>query len=146
MTSTYLLSDLQSDEGLRLEAYPDPISGGDPWTIGFGHTGPEVHKGLIWSNAQCEGALINDVMKVKNGLNAHIPWWTSLDDLRQDVLVNMAFNMGVEGLLGFPHMLACAHGGDYAGASEQMLDSKWARQLPKRSARLAEQMRTGVHA
>ena len=44
-------------EGLRLAAYPDPATGGEPWTIGYGHTGPEVHRGLTWTHDQAEAAL-----------------------------------------------------------------------------------------
>ena len=40
---------IQSWEGCRLRAYPDPASGGAPWTIGYGHTGPQVKPGLVIS-------------------------------------------------------------------------------------------------
>lgn len=48
----------QSDEGLRLHAYQD--SGG-VWTIGWGHTGPDVHEGLVWTRAQALAALREDL-------------------------------------------------------------------------------------
>jgi lysozyme len=48
----------ENDEGLRLEAYQD--SGG-VWTIGWGHTGPEVHAGLVWTREQCVEALQSDL-------------------------------------------------------------------------------------
>jgi len=47
-----------ADEGLRLTAYQD--SGG-VWTIGWGHTGPEVHEGLVWTREQCAAALKHDL-------------------------------------------------------------------------------------
>jgi lysozyme len=145
MTTAYLISDLKRDEGLRSEAYPDPLSGGDPWTIGYGHTGPEVHAGLIWNEEQCESALLEDIVEHEEGLDTEIPWWRGLDDLRQDVLSNMAFNLGVGGLLGFPAMLAATQAGDYATAADEMLDSQWADQVGQRAIRLSDQMRTGVH-
>ena len=43
-------------EDCKLVAYPDPKTGGDPWTIGRGHTGKDVHKGLVWTLAQCDDA------------------------------------------------------------------------------------------
>jgi lysozyme len=145
MTTAYLISDLKRDEGLRSEAYPDPLSGGDPWTIGYGHTGPEVHAGLIWNEEQCESALLEDIVEHEEGLDTEIPWWRGLDDLRQDVLSNMAFNLGVGGRLGFPAMLAATQAGDYATAADEMLDSQWADQVGQRAIRLSDQMRTGVH-
>ena len=55
----------------------------------------------------------------------------------------MAFNLGVNGLLGFRKTLALIEAGDYTKASVEMLDSKWARQVKGRATRLSEQMRTG---
>ena len=48
-------------EGCRLSAYPDPASGGEPWTIGYGHTGPEVTAGLTISREQAERWLADDL-------------------------------------------------------------------------------------
>jgi lysozyme len=145
MTTAYLISDLKRDEGLRSEAYPDPLSGGDPWTIGYGHTGPEVHAGLIWNQDQCEDALAEDIVTHEEGLDTEIPWWRGLDDLRQDVLSNMAFNLGVGGLLNFQNMLAATQAGDYTTAAAEMLDSQWANQVGQRAVRLSDQMATGEH-
>lgn len=62
---------------------------------------------------------------------------------RGAVLTNMAYNLGVKGLLGFTKMLAAFAAGDYDTAAVEMLDSKWAKQVGDRATRLAEQMRTG---
>lgn len=51
----------ESDEGLRTTAYQDD---GGVWTIGWGHTGPEVHKGLVWTREQCVAALKADLESV----------------------------------------------------------------------------------
>ena len=53
-------------EGLSLIAYPDPVSGGDPWTIGYGHTGPEVVKGLVITQAQADAWLQEDRQKARD--------------------------------------------------------------------------------
>ena len=55
---------IKSWEGCRLCAYPDPASGGAPWTIGYGHTGPEVHQGLAISQQQAEAWLAADIAKL----------------------------------------------------------------------------------
>jgi len=49
---------LKHQEGLRLTAYKDT---GGVWTIGFGHTGPEVVEGLVWTYDQCKAALLSDI-------------------------------------------------------------------------------------
>ncbi len=147
MTSPFLIPDLKLDEGLRLTAYPDPLTHAAPWTIGYGHTGPEVHQGLVWTPAQADAALAHDVERVLSDLAAALfPWWPTLAPLRQDVLANMAFNMGVGGLLAFHHMLNACSTSHWLIAHDAMLDSKWARQLPHRAGRLAVQMLTGTHA
>lgn len=146
MTTPYLLADLRSDEGLRLNAYPDPISHGAPWTIGYGHTGSDVHPGVAWTDAQAEDALVRDVAAVQQGLDTCLSWWRSLNDARQDVLVNMGYELGVHGLLGFPETLADIKAGVWPTADHDMLASRWASQVPGRAARLAIQMLTGVRA
>ena len=146
MTSPFLIPDLERDEGLRLQAYPDPLTNAAPWTIGYGHTGREVHPGLAWTPSQCVRALVADVLATKQGLTSALPWWTALDDLRQDCLVNQAFNIGVHGLLGFETYLGLVRGGEYGAAADDEIHTLWARQVGVRAQRIAQQMRTGVHA
>lgn len=160
MTSPNLLSDLREDEGLRLHAYPDPRSAlalaiqegkptaglsGAPWTIGFGHTGADVHEGLVWTLEEAEAALEADVARTELALDQKMPWWRRLSDLRQDVLANMAFNLGVTKLEGFVHTLRFIHDGLWDAAASGMLESAWADQVGARAQRLAAQMRTGIH-
>jgi len=83
-------------EGCRTEAYPDPVSNGDPWTIGYGHTGPEVHEGLVWTQQQCVEALEQDIAR----FSAHVNKVVQID-LTQgefDALVDFAFNCGTRNL------------------------------------------------
>jgi lysozyme len=90
--------------------------------------------------------LRNDIKAVEDSLESRLPWFTKLDPVRQDVLVNMGFNLGVAGLLGFTQTLQHVERGEYADAAEHMLNTKWARQVGKRSQELAQQMRTGKYA
>lgn len=145
--SAELVADLKRDEGLRLSAYPDPLSGGAPWTIGYGHTGPEVKRGLVWTEPQCEAALLADIAEAQAALDAGMPWWRTLDPVRQAAICNMAFNMGVgdasHGLLSFRSTLAALRRHDYPVAANGMLASLWARQVGARAQRLAAMVRTG---
>lgn len=141
MTTPQLAEDLLSDEGLRLEAYPDT---GGVWTIGVGHTGPQVKRGLCWTREQCEQALDADIAAVERALDARLSWWRTLSDPRQDVLANMGFNLGVEGLCAWRRTLAAVRAADYALAASHMLASEpWRSQVGARAERLAAQMRTG---
>jgi lysozyme len=146
MTTPNLISDLKVDEGCRLQAYPDPLSGGEPWTIGYGATGPTITKTTVWSQAMADADLVRRVGIIIQQLAMELPWFSTLDPLRQDVLCNMAYNIGIHGLLGFHNTLTFIEQGAYDAAANGMLASKWARQVPNRAKRLAEQMRTGVYA
>ncbi len=143
MKSSNLRDQLKLDEGLRLDAYPDPLTGGDPWTIGYGHTGPEVHKGLRWTIEQAEQALTNDINSHDEELYKMFPWVHSMDDARAAVIRNMAFNMGLKRLSRFRKFLAAAQRGDWLTAKDEMLDSAWAKQVGKRARLLSHQMETG---
>jgi len=160
------LAQLKIDEGFRAEAYPDPLSpmakairlppakrvrgwerlSGHPWTIGYGHTGLDVHPGLRWTTAQGEAALKHDVAVHEAELVKALPWVANLDPVRKDVLSNMAFNMGVEGLLKFKNTLAAVKVGNYRIAATNMRVSLWAGQVGARARRLAAMMETGNRA
>ncbi len=149
MTTPYLAADIGRDEGLRLHAYPDPDTGAEPWTIGYGCTGPDIRSGLTWTQAQADEALAQRIDQVQRQLDALLPWWREVNDARQDVLVNMAYNLGVRGLLGFHVFLAAAQAGRNAAASSDLLmtdgrPTRWARQVHGRAARLARQWRDGL--
>ena len=85
----------------------------------------------------------NDVQIVENELLAAHPCVAELDSVRQLVLVDMAFNMGVPRLRGFKKMWAAIHKGDYTTAAKEMLDSRWANQVKSRSTILANMMHVG---
>lgn len=143
MTTPYLLADLRRDEGCVLHAYLDTVG---VWTIGYGHTGKEVHKGLVWTQAQAEDALASDVARVVQSLDAAIPWWRKLNGPRADVVANMGFNTGLTSLLSFHNTLGAVEEGRWEDAAAGMLRSVWASQVGHRATRLSEQMRTGVRA
>lgn len=88
--------------------------------------------------------LENDIDAVLEQVVRVFPWYPPLDNVRQNVILNMAFNLGIAGLQGFTQTLAAIARGDYEGAAEHMLDSKWAKQVGGRAVELAEMMRTGA--
>jgi lysozyme len=143
MTTPGLLEDLRRDEGFRERAYQDTR---EVWTIGYGHA--RAQPGWVWTRAVAEAQLAADVSRTESELDHALPWWRSLDPVRQDALANMAFNLGVEGLTRFRHMLAALQARDFVHASAQMLVCDWARDPPQgvgeRALRLAHMIRTGA--
>lgn len=134
---------LEREEGKRFVAYPDPLTGGEPWTVGIGHTGPDVDKNTIWTEEQVTEAFDKDVARATNECEQHLPFFHSLNEARKAVLIGMAFQMGIKGLLKFVNTLKMVEKEDYSGASRGILSSKWAQQTPNRAKRMARQMLTG---
>lgn len=83
------------------------------------------------------------VDKIKYNLSVVLPFWDKLSEMRKEVLIDMAYNLGIEGLLGFKKTLGLMGMGDYEGASKQMLTSLWAKQVPNRAKELAELFKNG---
>lgn len=135
----FIIADLNRDEGKRLKPYKDTVG---KLTIGVGRNLDDV--GI--SDVESDFLLANDVAKVDAQLDEKLPWWRNLSVERQTVLLNMAFNMGVDGLLTFKNTLALIQAGDYASAATNMINSKWATQVGGRAVRLADQLRTGARA
>ena len=93
--------------------------------------------------AEAERLLDADIAKAESGVRQALPWFDDLDEARQAVLVSMAFQLGLRGLLGFRKTLRYIERGSYIIAAHEMLDSKWAEQTPARAERMSRQMLTG---
>lgn len=130
---------LRKDEGEVLTAYQDSLGF---WTIGIGRL-IDKRKGGGITQEESSYLFQNDLKKVISALDKRIPWWTKLDEARKGVLINMSFQMGIDGLLGFKNTLRMIEQGQYSAAADGMLNSLWARQTPNRAKRLSTQMRTG---
>jgi len=133
-----LRSELSRDEGRERFPYRDTEG---ILTIGVG-----------W-NLEANGLpehLIDELLDIgiraaESDLDVLMPGWREhLSAVRQRVLLNMAFNLGRVRLAGFRQMWQAIREQNWAEAAIQMLDSKWARQVGPRAARLAEMMRLGV--
>jgi lysozyme len=86
--------------------------------------------------------LQNDIEDKQKRLE-QFPWYVGLDEVRRAAITNMAFNLGVSGLLRFPHMIAALAVQDWATANSEMLNSAWSRQVGDRANRLALQILRG---
>ena len=131
---------LKSDEGFRRTVYQDSLG---YWTIGVGRLVDPSRPDSGLRDSEIEFMLRNDIEDRITALGKVLPWFLDLDEVRQGVLVNMAFQLGVKRLIGFSTTLQMVAQGRYEDAAQQMLKSKWAAQTPERAKRLAQQMKTG---
>ena len=136
-----LTAQLRRDEGTKATAYQDSLG---LLTIGVGRLIDSRKPGAGLRPDEIDYLLRNDINDRVQALTKALPMlFPKLDEARRGVLVNMAFQLGTAGLLGFKSTLALIAEGRYTEAAEQMLKSKWATQTPARAKRLAEQMKTG---
>jgi len=130
-----LLEQIERDEGYRQFAYADSVG---VWTVGIGRN--LESKGV--SREEARYLAQNDLNECTAALRRDLPYFDGLSEARQGVLINMAFNLGVAGLLKFDKMLTAVGGGYYKEAAKEMINSTWARQVGDRARRLAQQMET----
>ena len=131
-----LIAQLKVHEGVRSKVYLD-TEGIE--TIGVGRNLRD--RGL--SDDEIELMLANDIRDFQEEVENAFPWWSDLDDVRQRVVVDMAFNMGLGSLSKFVNTLSHIENGRYEEAGVEMLDSKWARQVGDRANVLSNMMKTG---
>lgn len=130
---------IRRHEGEVLHAYQDHLGF---WTIGVGRL-IDKRKGGGITKEESEYLLRNDISDVFVDLSLRLPWYKDLIEPRKAVLINMAFQLGIAGLMGFTKTLSLIEAGQYSQAADQMMLSKWASQTPKRASEMAEQMRSG---
>lgn len=134
---------IQANESFRPKAYLD--TGSVP-TIGWGHTGPEVHLGLVWTQDQADLKFASDAAAANSNaaLDLGQKAWGLLDPVRQIILTDMAYELGPHGLAGFVSMLAAIRLSNWQEAHDQCLNSRYAREVPGRAGRSARGLLTGI--
>jgi len=131
-----LRNQLIRHEGLRLHPYRDSVG---KLTIGVGRNLDD--RGI--SEEEALRMLDRDILEAAEDLGRAFPIVESLDERRYEVLVNMCFNLGVRRLKGFRRMWGYIEVANFEMAADEMLDSRWARQVGSRAAELAGIMRNG---
>lgn len=117
---------IMTHEGCELVAYPDPATGGAPWTIGFGHTGPEVVEGLHIDQEQALEYLRRDLVWVEKCIANSVK--VELTQGEFDALCSFVYNLGC-GALGKSTLLTKLNAGDSDGAAQEF--GKWNRAAGK---------------
>lgn len=131
-----LVEELKQDEGFRSKPYYDSVG---KLTIGYGRNLTDV--GI--TEREASDLLTNDIIKAYRIAAELVPIWALLDDARQDVLANMAFNMGAGTLATFKNFLAAVNSKQFGLAAKHGRDSKWYKQVGQRAERLMTVMETG---
>lgn len=139
MDADKLIEELKRDEGCVLHAYQDHLG---YTTIGVGRLLDQRRGGGI-SQDEAKYLLANDIERVTRALQERVDCFNDLDDVRQRSLVNMAFQLGLGGLLKFKKMLAAMDDKQWSTAANEALDSRWANQTPERAKRIAYMIETG---
>jgi len=131
-----LIERIKRHEGLRLRPYRDSLGNA---SIGYGH-----YLRISISQTSALTILLDDVMTAYLGISQLSDAITiGLTKKRQEVLVEMIFNLGLNGVLNFKRMMGALTSRDYNRAADEMLDSRWAEQVKERARELADMMREG---
>lgn len=163
--------DLDRHEGFREFAYPDPLSvigrkyrgkdwkwgfvparellarikehadQGAPWTYGFGFTHCVTPDSRI-HRIPAERMLESLILEANMQLGERLPWYKDASFVTKTVLLNMLFNMGMRGLLGFKNTLAFIKAKQYEQAARNMQLSLWYTQVGSRAKELVKRMQT----
>ena len=137
---TALQNELIRDEGIRLSAYRDSLGN---LTIGVGHLIVKGESFTKISNTEALDILENDISIAERRLTNIFPSWRSLDEVRQRAMLNLTFNLGYK-LADFKRFLHAAKSGDWEKAADQLMQSRWYKQVKLRGPRIVHAIRTGT--
>jgi lysozyme len=136
MDKQRLFKQLRLHEGV--EKFPYRCTSGK-LTIGVGRNIED--RGLL--DDEIDFLLDNDIEVVMNEVAVTFDWFFDLSEVRQRVVADMIFNLGLPTFKKFEQMIAALEAGDWSEAANQMMDSRWAKQVGARAERLREMMETG---
>jgi lysozyme len=137
MNFSELRKEIKREEGWSGTVYQDSLGF---WTIGFGFL-VDSRKGDKLPMSVAEAWLDYKIQEKVDALFLALPWLTDQPEEVQNALINMAYQLGVEGLLKFKNTLALLKAGDRQGAADNALKSLWARQTPQRAKRVTDMIR-----
>jgi lysozyme len=142
-----LIEQLKRHEGVETHAYDDtgaPVDCLGKITLGVGRN-IDPRGGIGLSMDEIEYLLSNDILRCIKELSTEYPWFGDLDEVRQEAIINIFFNLGATRFRGFKRALAAMENGDYARASVEFLDSRWAKQVGGRALELTDIIRSGEY-
>lgn len=131
-----LVEQLKRHEGIELKPYQDTVG---KWTIGVGRNLDDI--GI--SEQEAEMLLLNDIKEAERQLITTMPWTQELDEVRFSALLNFVFNVGIGTASKFVNAMGLLKEKNYDMAADEMLNSRWARQVGNRAIEVTDQIRTG---
>lgn len=136
MNRDQLARQLEIDEGKKPRMYLDTAG---KWTIGIGFNLSDcaIPEHII------QALLDYKIEEAERELDRALPWWRTLNDARQNALLNIVFNIGMPRLLGFSKSLELLKAGRWDAAASEFLNSKWAKQVGSRAKRVTDLIRKG---
>lgn len=130
-----VMEQLKIDEGYRARLYK--CSAGVN-TIGYGHNCEDADISKITASHILSSDVASTIADCER-----FDWFYPLDSIRKEVIINMVFNLGFNGVSKFKKMIAAIKEGEFETASDEMKDSRWYVQVGSRAERLCREMRTG---
>ena len=115
------------------------------WTIGIGRN-VDVNGGLGLSEEEVNFLLEGDIARVIKELSTEYAWFSDLDDVRKDAMIDISFSLGQTKLRKFVLALEAMAIADHQTASKEFLDSDWSRTVKGRSVELAAMIETGEYS
>ena len=145
MNLSLMGDELERDEGRRYVIYTD-TQGHRSTGIGHNLDASPVPSAWVYplTDDEIDQLLDHDLSVTIAALDLHIGWWRTLDEVRQRCVCNVAFNIGIEGLMGFHEALPELKAGNFINASQEFQDSDWYREVGDRAVRICSAIRTGV--
>lgn len=138
--------EITQDEGKLLTAYQDTLGN---WTIGIGHelgTDSSKYRGMTITEQECESLFATDFDTAEQEAKDAFAAFDGLDGPRKGALVNMAFQLGGDTLSTFHTFLDYLDRSMYQEAALDLMNTRYARQVPARASRIAYRIRTGQYA
>ena len=136
-----LIKMLKVHEGVETYAYK---CSENKTTIGVGRNVDKAG-GLGLSDDEVDYLLQNDIDRVILELDSEYDWFSDLDDVRQDAMVDISFNLGQTRLRAFKKALSAMSEGDWDEAADQFMDSRWSDQVGIRAKNLTNMIRSGTY-
>ena len=136
-----LIEMLKVHEGVETYAYK---CSENKTTIGVGRNVDKAG-GLGLSDDEVDYLLQNDIDRVVSELDSEYYWFSDLDDVRQDAMTDISFNLGQTRLRAFKKALSAMSEGDWDEAADQFMDSRWSEQVGIRAKNLTEMIRSGSY-
>lgn len=132
----HLVNQLKRHEGFRSKPYQDSVG---VWTCGYGWNMEDTPL----PEALAAEMLGLKIQEDRGTIQRAFPWFINLSPMRQNVIINMVYNMGLDGFKTFKQTIVAMEAGNADLAAERMLNSLWARQVGPRAIELSRQYRQG---